>query len=107
MTRFCKRNIFFVGNCIITTAHLKELVQKHSKDNHRLSMSDVEIKDKMKFGPTLKWMDATMISYLESNIANSSGTVLFLNLMKLMYTALVEEGISPIERIYDIWCVIA
>lgn len=105
MVHLSLNNFFSLGNYTITTKHLKELVKKHSKDNHLLCLSDVEIKDKMKFGPTLKWINPITISYLKSNIAKSAGTVMFLDLMRLMYRGLVEDDIPPLERIHDLWYV--
>lgn len=66
-------------------------------------MSDIEIKDKMKFNPTMKMINANMIEYLKVNIADSNGTVLFLNLMKMMHRSFIEENVSPNERILNAW----
>lgn len=68
-------------------------------------MTDVNIKDKMKFGPTLKWINPRTISYLKSNVAESAGTALFLDVMRLMYRSLIEDDIPPIARIHDLWYV--
>lgn len=71
---FIKTDIFS-GEYVITGL-LKELILAHSKDKHMLTMSDIEIKDKMKFEPTIKMINSDMISYLEKTIPNSHGTVL-------------------------------
>lgn len=66
-------------------------------------MSDVELKDKMKFGPTLKFINPDLIEYLKLNVPNSRGTVEFLNLMRCMYEAFIEPGIPMLDRIKNIW----
>lgn len=87
----------------MTKAHLKELVLNHSKDKHCLTMGDVDVKDKMKFGPTLKIMKPETIEFLKANVTESDGTVLFLNIMRQMYRSFVEEDVSPLERVHDVW----
>ena len=93
----------YTGRYTITKTHLKQLVLYHSKDKHCLTMSDIDIKDKMKFGPTLRMMKKPTIEYLKDNIADSNATALFLDLMRMMYRSYVDEDVMPLERIQDLW----
>ncbi|XP_062716164.1 uncharacterized protein LOC134291845 [Aedes albopictus] len=92
-----------IGKFKVSTSHLKELIQNHSKDKHRLSMSDIDLKDKMKFGPSLKMIDKDMINYLKQHVRQSSGTVLLLNVMRLMHNSFVDENFVPLDRVHDVW----
>lgn len=94
---------FFSGKFKISTSHLKHLITNHSKDKHRLCMSDIDLKDKMKFEPSLKMIDYDMICYLEEHVPRSAGTVLLLTVMRKMYRSFVEESIPPLDRVQDIW----
>lgn len=66
-------------------------------------MSDIDIKDKMKFTPTLKMINEDMIKFLHANVPNSEGTVLFLRLIRMMYRSYVEDNVSPQERVLEVW----
>lgn len=82
---------------------MKQLINTHSKDKHGLCISDIDLKDKMKFGPTLKLINPELIAFLEKNVPDSKGTALFLNLMHRMYRSYVETNIPFLERVEDIW----
>lgn len=71
-----------------------------------MNMSDVEIKDKMKFKPTIKMMNPDMIDYLKEHIDDSNGTVLFLNIMRRLYRSYLDETLSPSESLLEIWYVL-
>lgn len=66
-------------------------------------MSDIDLKDKMKFGPSLKMIDKDMINYLKQHVRQSSGTVLLLNVMRLMHNSFVDENFVPLDRVHDVW----
>lgn len=101
----CNINTFehILGDFIITTEHLKVLVEKVGKDKHTLTMADIVTKDRMKFGPTLKFIRDETIQCLEDHVPGSDGTVLYLKTMRRLYRSLMVEDLTPLERVFEIW----
>lgn len=66
-------------------------------------MSDIELKDKMKFSPTLKLINRNTIEFLKNNVPNSNGTVLFLELLHRLHRSFIEIDVPLIERVQEIW----
>lgn len=101
----CNINTFehILDDFIITTEHLKVLVEKVGKDKHTLTMADIVTKDRMKFGPTLKFIRDETIQCLEDHVPGSDGTVLYLKTMRRLYRSLMVEDLTPLERVFEIW----
>lgn len=98
-------NFQFIGDFDITTEHLKALVKTLGKDKLTLTMSDIETKDRMKFGPTLKFISNETIQGLEDCIPGSEGTVFYLKMMRRLYRSFMHEDLTPLERVSEIWLV--
>lgn len=92
-----------LGEYTITTEHLRQLIKLNSKDKHCLTLADIDIRDKMKFRPTLKMIQPEVLIGLEEHIPNSKGTVLFLTIMRRIYKAFLDESLSVKDRVYEIW----
>ncbi|XP_021709428.1 uncharacterized protein LOC110679341 [Aedes aegypti] len=91
-----------IGKYKIKKEHLKQLIENHSKDKHGLCMSDINLKDKMKFDSTEKLMKLDL-EYFMTHVPNSKGTVLFIDLMRRMYRSFDKTEHPFLERIEDIW----
>ncbi|XP_053699211.1 uncharacterized protein LOC128746192 [Sabethes cyaneus] len=94
-----------IGSHTISKQHLKSLLAKTSKDKHGLCLSDIDLKDKMKFGPTMKLLNPAVTQCLNENIEGSEGTAVFIDMMGKLYRSYIEKDVTLLERVYNIWVV--
>lgn len=98
----CSR-IFPIGNKIISSSHLKYLIEYVSKDKHLLTPSDIEPKDRQNFLSAQKACSEKTIRCLLDYVPGSEGTVIYLNAVRGVLTAFLDTTITSRERIYLIW----
>lgn len=66
-------------------------------------MSDINEKDKMKFQPVEKITAQAVIDCLEQHIVDSQGTIEFLRLVSHLMVAFMDNTLTPLQRVYNIW----
>lgn len=98
----CSR-LFPIGNKIISSTHLKYLIQHVSKDKHLLTYSDIEPKDRQNFLSAEKICSEKTIRCLSDYVPESEGTVLYLKMMRSVLNSLSDTDITSEERVYQIW----
>lgn len=98
----CSR-LFPIGNKIISSTHLKCLIEHVSKDRHLLTYTDIEPKDRQNFLSAEKICSERTIQCLSEYVPESEGTVLYLRMMRSVLNAFSDVDITSEERIYQIW----
>lgn len=83
-----------------------EMIQKGVKGIHQLNPTDLNHIDKMKFEPSLKLMSKDLIKHLDDTVPGSKGTVVYLEVMRMIYEAFNDEDMAPIDRVVALWYVI-
>lgn len=102
-TVFLKPSVHLpLGNYVVSTTHLRILIDNVSKQEHGLTMSDLSCKDKMNFRAVEKMCESRVIDNLR-NIASTEGTVIYLQMVKRVLDSYLDKDIAPIERIQLIW----
>lgn len=103
-TRFSKPSIFFpMGNHIVSPSHLKSLITEVGKEEHLLSLSDLDATDKMNYRAMEKIWKPEILTLLAEKIPDSKATIIYLKAARLAVFAFTDEQLTPIQRISDIW----
>lgn len=91
------------GKNIVSFKHLLALVKKFPKTDHKLTETSIYVKDRMNFDTVLKICDSNVISMLDSSVADSHGTVLFLRMVSNILRSYLDLSLTPLERVRAIW----
>lgn len=100
--RIVGRSLKF-GKHVISMDHLKKLVKTVSKEQHKLSDETIKAKDRMNFDTVLKICDPVVINLLETHVANSEGTVLYLKVLDRILRSFLDLRLSVLDRIRFLW----
>lgn len=92
-----------IGRYQISKAHLKYLLETTSKDLHQLSDNVVDPKDRQNYRSLEKTFQPNVLKALEDHVPESSGTILFLKICKLVTSAYLDQNLTPLERVYNFW----
>ncbi|XP_062714505.1 uncharacterized protein LOC134291151 isoform X2 [Aedes albopictus] len=95
-----------IGTMRISNQHLMELIQCVSKDQHGLTITDLNENDKMKFRPVEKITKDSVIELLRQHVPLSGGTVQFLTMMSEIMSSYMSSDMAPLQRVYNIWKVL-
>lgn len=95
--------IYPIGTKIISSTHLKYLIDHVSKDKHLLVRSDIDCKDRQNFLSAEKLCAKKVIKCLTEHVPGSEGTVLYLKAMNSVLSAYLNEDIESSERIFLMW----
>lgn len=98
----CSR-IYPIGTKIISSTHLKTLIDSVSKDKHLLVRSDIEPKDRQNFLSAEKLCSKKVRQCLSDYVPGSEGTVLYLKTMDGVLNAYMNIKIKSTERIFLMW----
>lgn len=98
----CSR-LYCIGNKVISSSHLKYLIENVSKDKHLLTRTDIEPKDRQNFLSAQKICSENTTRCLLDYVPGCEGTVVYLNAMRHVLTALMDCNIKSADRIYLIW----
>lgn len=74
-----------------------------SKDLHQLSDNVVDPKDRQNYRSLEKTFQPNVLKALEEHVPESSGTILFLKICKLVTSAYLDQNLTPLERVYNFW----
>ncbi|XP_065094803.1 uncharacterized protein LOC135715460 [Ochlerotatus camptorhynchus] len=94
-----------LGDYVISSAVLKQMMENGQKVIHKLNPSDLNAADRMKFDPSMKLMSLNLIDHLTTVVPGSIGTATYLRIMRNAYLAFNDQQMSPTERITSIWFV--
>lgn len=95
--------IYPIGKNIISSSHLKTLVDTVSKDKHLLVRSDLEPKDRQNFLSAEKLCSKKVRQALIDYVPGSEGTVIYLKAMNAVLNAYMNIKIKSTERIFLMW----
>lgn len=98
----CSR-IIPVGNKIVSSTHLKYLIENVSKDKHMLTGYDIEPKDRQNVTSAEKICSKNVMECLSKYVPGSEATVIFLRAMRYACEAFSESNIGSSQRIYYMW----
>jgi len=102
-TRLLKEGIILqMGNYLATPDHLHYLVETVSKDKHLLTSLDLKGEDKMNYSAGEKMCSLSVINNLKE-IANTDGTIAYLNIMRYIILSFLDESTTLSDRVYYMW----
>lgn len=79
------------------------LLDNFSKDQHQLTASALDPKDKQNFNSVLRISDERVSWLLEKNIPGSDATRKFLEIIRNLIESYSDETLSPLDRVDKIW----
>ncbi|KAK3930889.1 8-amino-7-oxononanoate synthase [Frankliniella fusca] len=88
---------------VVSKGHLVALLNEVSKDQHQLTNSKLDAKDKMNFRAAQKLCDLKVTELLREKIPGSEGTVLYLDMMREVTTVFLDHELQPLDRVFLIW----
>ncbi|CAF2146013.1 unnamed protein product [Rotaria magnacalcarata] len=91
----------------INITHIKALIDDnhYTKLDHGLTSSDINPKDRQNYNSCIKLISDDVTNLL-SNSEDTNGTVVYLNLLKMIVKAYIDKSTSISERIQSAWCVV-
>lgn len=92
-----------MGNMVVSVTHILMLLSEVPKEVHGLVLSDVDPEDRQNYASFVKITEQRVMQALESHIADSKATVMYLVLCKQITASFLDVNLQPIERIYKIW----
>lgn len=92
-----------IGDYLVSRGHLVELINTSSKDQHGLTESHINPKDKMNFRAAQIMSDAKVTQLLRTTVPKSEATATFLDMMREVVEAFIDPTLKPLQRIEKIW----
>jgi len=104
-TRLCSPSIIlpFGKDHFASRGHLLELITNVSKDQHSLTLSDIDSKDKMNFKSVQKISNPVIPQLLISHVPSSEATAAYLVMINDVLSAFMDTTLTPLERVEKIW----
>lgn len=96
-------SIFPMGNKIVSSGHLKFLVDQISKDKHLLTKTDIEPKDRQNSRSAEKLCHARTRQCLKDYVPGSEGTVIYLKMLNYATSSMLDPKMELEERIRKMW----
>lgn len=91
------------GHYFIDVEHLRILLRRVPKDQHRLTDTVINPVDRQNFSSVLKMCDAKVINLLKKHIKQSEGTVMFLQIIQHTLDSFLDPNLDPLDRMRKIW----
>lgn len=105
-TRFLKPGVVLpIGNKKASVDHLRYMLENTRKDEHRLTLSDINAEDKMNFNSAQKMCSTSVMNCLK-NIPDTEGTLIYLKIMNNLIAAFLDNQLSLYDRVYKLWFVV-
>lgn len=98
-------NIISIGSEVACRGHLTEVLKKFHEARHGLTHRSIDDKDKQNYtgiGLLVKPCVEECLKGLSSTL-KTSGTVVYLKLMRDVRDSFFDKSLSPLRRIYLIW----
>lgn len=93
-----------IGNSSLASrGHLVALIENVSKDQHDLSLSDINCKDKMNFRSVQKICDPKVVAALHAYVPQSEGTATYLQMIRDVLRSFMDTSLLPLERVEMLW----
>lgn len=97
------RKLPFGKKYFIQMNHLKYLVDHFPKDQHQLTASVLNPKDRMNFPSVTRMYDQRVTDLLTKQVKNSVGTIVFLEMIRDIIDSYRDKELTPLQRIQKIW----
>ncbi|CAF4892834.1 unnamed protein product [Rotaria sp. Silwood1] len=93
-----------LGNQFILISHLHDIInnETYSKLDRGLTKSDINPKDRQNFSSCLKLTSADLFKILNDDV-NTRGTLIYLQMLKMIILAYVEKKTTIAERMLGVW----
>lgn len=91
------------GKYFIDWNHLHILLEDFGKDEHQLTISVLNPIDRQNFKSVLRMCAVKVMMLLKSYVKGSEGTVVYLNIMKNIIDAFLDQNLKPIQRVRKMW----
>lgn len=95
--------VLYLGTHIVSIAHINQLIERCAKEIHGLVRSDVFPEDRQNYRSLEKMMEDRVLNALAEYVADSEATVEYLKICKMLTSSFLENNLTPIERIENIW----
>lgn len=92
-----------IGKYEISLSHLHQLLKLFSKDKHQLTPTTLNPCDKQNFKSVLRMCSSDVINLLRDNVANSRGTIQYLQIIRDVIDCYMNSNLTPIQRIRKAW----
>jgi len=102
-TRMNPSVLLAIGNYVVSSSHLRLLMETRSKEEHGLSDYCLSNEDKQNFDVSLRICQEKVTDLLQQYVVGSEGTVAYLTVMRYSIEACLVKAASPLERLYKIW----
>lgn len=97
------RSLLPFGEYFIDWNHLNVLLEKFAKDQHQLTASVLNPIDRQNFHSVLRMCDPKVIALLKSHVKGSEATVLYLQMMKDVIDAFMNQDLKYLQRVRKMW----
>lgn len=95
--------VLYIGNRIVSTVHIKTLLNTVAKDVHGLVKSDIFPEDRQNYKFLEKLMEDRVLNAMKNHVPNCEATLMYLNICKHITSSYLEPKLKPVERVYSIW----
>lgn len=100
---FLNKMIIPFGKRFIKVQHLVFLLANFRKDQHELTATTLNPKDRQNFASVQRICDSKMIHLLKSSVDKSEATVIFLEMTRDIIESYMDLKLSPLERVRKIY----
>lgn len=87
----------------ISMHHFDFLLNEFSKAEHMLCATTLNPVDRQNFSSVLRMCDTKVTNLMRKHVKNSEGTVKFLEIMRDVIAAYMDNNLTPLERIKKYW----
>lgn len=91
------------GKYFINWNHLYTLYKTVPKDQHQLTATVLNPRDRQNFDSVLKMCHSRVIELLKFHVKKSNGTIFFLQMMSDVLEAYMNVELTPLQRIRKLW----
>lgn len=88
---------------LASRGHIVQLISCVSKDQHEISMSFMDSKDKMNHRAAQKLCDEKVTTSMREAVPESEATATYLDMMRDVSSAFMEPSLLPLDRIKTMW----
>lgn len=103
LLRFRHKQIPFSPTSSIELEHLYTLLHTVSKDQHLLTASTLNPRDRQNFSSVLRMCSKKVTTLLKEKVQDSEATVIFLEMIRDVLDSFMSTNLTPLERVEKIW----
>lgn len=92
-----------IGEYFVTKEHLEKIINSVPKDQHLLSMGDINGTDKMNFAAVEKITASCVTGCLRNHVENCQATIIYIKIIRNVLDAYLNKSLKVCDRIHKIW----